>query len=463
MKRILLLALAFATLPFYSFATHLMGGEITAQHVSGNDYLLVATAYRDTMGIPMSATVNLTISDTAAGWDTILVVSHDTTFSGSLVPLVPYGTEIYIFADTFSFPASGNYHISFTNCCRNMAILNLANPGSNSMFLEAEVMIDTSNSSPYFLAPPISYLPVNTPWTYNPSPFDPDGDSLVWSLDTPKTALGLYCAGYTLPPDTSGNGTFSIDATTGIISYTASFLGNYVTTVIVEEYRNGVKIGEIRRDMQLIVGPSTNNIPLITNTNNIPTNNNGYYAVNLTTGQNFTMSILASDPDPNDVVSMAAFGAPFIYDTAELTVSPTGNGNEIEGIIDWTPSSFMANSMPYLMTIRVADQMYAIDKTILFSVAYGGSSIEEEATVNNRVFPNPSNGNFFIEVELKEGSKLDFSLFDVLGKEVHAFNRELAPGKHLINTQVDLPKGQYFLQVSNEHQTLFTQKLLMVK
>ena len=101
----------------------------------------------------------------------------------------------------------------------------------------------------------LSY-PVNTPWVYNPLPFDSDGDSLVWSLDTPNTAYGIQCAGYTLPQDTSGLGTFSIDAVAGDISSTASFIGNYVTTVLVEEYRNGVKIGEIRRDMQLIVLPS---------------------------------------------------------------------------------------------------------------------------------------------------------------------------------------------------------------
>ena len=71
------------------------------------------------------------------------------------------------------------------------------------MFLHAEVKIDsTNNSTPYFLAPPITYLPVNTQWTYNPLPFDANGDSLVWSLDTPHTGYGIQCAGYVLPEDT---------------------------------------------------------------------------------------------------------------------------------------------------------------------------------------------------------------------------------------------------------------------
>ena len=198
MKRCLLIILTGILLfPFSSKATHLMGGEITVQHLSGSDYAIVATAYRDTVGIPMAFNLPITITNQTTGWDTIINVSHDTIISGNLVPLIPYGTQIYIFADTFSFPSPGQYTVNWENCCRNHAIVNLASPGSESMFLHAEVMIDsTNNSAPYFLAPPITYLPVNTPWTYNPLPFDANGDSLVWSLDTPHTSYGIQCRIY---------------------------------------------------------------------------------------------------------------------------------------------------------------------------------------------------------------------------------------------------------------------------
>lgn len=46
MKKIILLILCFFILfPFNSKASHLMGGEITVQHISGNDYAILATAY----------------------------------------------------------------------------------------------------------------------------------------------------------------------------------------------------------------------------------------------------------------------------------------------------------------------------------------------------------------------------------------------------------------------------------
>ena len=66
----------------------------------------------------------------------------------------------------------------------------------------------------------------------------------------------------------------SINAYTGEISWTASAIGNYVYTVICEEYRNGIKLGEIRRDMQFIVIPN-GTIPTLSNLGNFSTNQNG--------------------------------------------------------------------------------------------------------------------------------------------------------------------------------------------
>ena len=44
--------------------------------------------------------------------------------------------------------------------------------------------------------------------------------------------------------------------------------------MICEEYRNGLKLGEIRRDMQFIVLPN-GNLPSLSNLNNFTTDSNG--------------------------------------------------------------------------------------------------------------------------------------------------------------------------------------------
>ena len=58
-----LVAAALMALPLQ--ATHLMGGEITVQHIGGNDYVIAMLAYRDTLGVPMAPTVTFEISDTS--------------------------------------------------------------------------------------------------------------------------------------------------------------------------------------------------------------------------------------------------------------------------------------------------------------------------------------------------------------------------------------------------------------
>ena len=98
-----------------------------------------------------------------------------------------YGVEVYTFHDTITLPGDGSYAIRWSECCRNGAIVNMSNPLNESMKLLTYITVDSAspNSSPSYLTPPVSYLPVHTVWQYNPLPFDPDGDSLVWSLQVP--------------------------------------------------------------------------------------------------------------------------------------------------------------------------------------------------------------------------------------------------------------------------------------
>ena len=157
----------------------------------------------------------------------------------------PYGVETYFFHDTITVPGPGEYTVEWYNCCRNGAIQNLANPLSENMYLSTTFtnVQGATNSTPVFLAPPVTYLPINQPWQYNSLPFDVDGDSLVWTIDTPLTDLGLYCAGWVTPSAALPADAFMIDATTGQINWTPDMAGNFVASIRVEEYSNGVKIG----------------------------------------------------------------------------------------------------------------------------------------------------------------------------------------------------------------------------
>ena len=102
-----------------------------------------------------------------------------------------------------------------------------------------------------------------------------------------------------------------------------------------------------------------------------PTNPGGYPYVVISPSQNYSVSLLASDPNVNDVVTLNAFGEPFNLQTSSpsfLTFS-TGNGNEIEGIFSWTPNMLDVRTQPYLVVFRVSDGFYNFDYTVQIEVS----------------------------------------------------------------------------------------------
>ena len=94
---------------------------------------------------------------------------------------------------------------------------------------------------------------------------DADGDSLVYSLINPydNTVAGgakpftllAYRAMYSLVNILGPGSSCTINSSTGIVTGRTTALGLYVLAVKCEEYRNGIKIGEVVRDIEI---PSIN-------------------------------------------------------------------------------------------------------------------------------------------------------------------------------------------------------------
>ena len=64
----------------------------------------------------------------------------------------------------------------------------------------------------------------------------------------------------------------TINSITGQITFTPNVPQVAVVVVLIEEYRNGVLIGSIMRDIQFIINACTNTIPSISGINNIAGN-----------------------------------------------------------------------------------------------------------------------------------------------------------------------------------------------
>jgi hypothetical protein len=277
--------------------------------------------------------------------------------------------EEYIFEKTLSPSLSlitGNtylsdssiadYFIKWELCCRNLAISNIVNPGSNSMVLQTKYHsfgVSTSNSTPVFLNQPVTTAMVNLPWQYNPLPFDADGDSLYWYIDTPWNSCQVNCVGYTMPAF-SNLDPFAINSSTGQITWTPGALGNWNATVMVNEYRNGALIGFIRRDMQIIVLDSS-----AFNTGNKPTftvggttiQNQQQFMFTIPANQTFNLVTNAIDVDGDDL-KITLQGEPFILTNNPATYSVNNGKGAADATLTWNPTALQARQKMYNLAIR---------------------------------------------------------------------------------------------------------------
>lgn len=436
-------------------ATHLMGGEILIHDLNNGQHLVTMLVYRDTIGIPMAnlATFNFNGPN---GQSFSTTTPYDSIISGNLLPMYPYGVEIYLFIDTVTFPSPGLWEVYWQDCCRNAAIQNLAAPLGENMILKTSLLVDTTsaNSTPFFIVPAAIFLPLQTPWQYNPLPFDVDGDSLYWSLDTPLTRVNQYCAGYTAPASMPSD-PFRIDPVTGTISWTASTMGNFVASILVDQYRNGQWVGHIRRDMQFIVVNPWQGFPQWSGLSNFNKDSLGHYNFDLVAGEEFKLDLWAthSNFQRSQDLAMGAFSEIFLDPSRKAEFNYYGNkiAGKVHGVFKWTPATQAIRSEPYLVTFRVSDGYFTDDKTFKLSVNTAVGTPEQGLTKNLTTYPNPADDMLVIEMNSGTDRDLEIRLYDLTGREVipsHRWQLSAGQNKLVLNT-ADIAAGIYVLHVSN--------------
>lgn len=446
-----------------TYATHLMGGEITLQDLGNQEYQVTLIVYRDTVGIPMSTTAAINFNGPNNASFSISI-PYDSVISGSLLPMYPYGVEIYLFVDTVTLSAYGQWDVSWENCCRNAAIINLSNPLNESMTLVSSIVTDSasSNSSPFFLVPAAIFLPDSTSWQYNPLPFDPDGDSLHWSIDQPLSDTGVYCAGYITPSSDPSN-VFSIDPITGTISWTANVVGHYVASILVDQYRNGIWVGEIRRDMQFIVVPSGQGSPIWNNLASIPTDANNNFAINLVAGEPFYLEMIATHTDPTREVYMEAYSEIFHLPQTNASFIETINATNTVGEFNWEPLSIDRRDRAYQVVFRVSDGLFTDDKTILLNV---NSTVGIKASDNNnniKVFPNPTTDFIYIEIENLEKQSAILDVYSITGKKIISQRTmKVNSGNNIFALETDSwTPGTYIINVHGDNNLSLKQMVII--
>jgi len=288
---ILSLLLAFNT----SYAGHLVGGEISYYHIGGDTYEVSLIMYRDcyakgaNVAQKFDSAVNISIYN-ASNNELIQVVNfaqpHDSTRLPVVVevPCLPNPPDIcvleMVYTDTviIDVPPNGVYLVN-QRCCRTPNALNILSPNQFGSTYSAYIPgsnLFNGNSSPRFNQVPPIALCAGIYLDLDYSATDPDSDSLYYDFCTPFHGGGSNLSSGVPQPDTPAsppfdtvmwmNGyhkgyqlpsapAFEIDHNTGVISGRPDQLGTYVFGVCVSEYREGLRLGENRRDFQMEITP----------------------------------------------------------------------------------------------------------------------------------------------------------------------------------------------------------------
>ncbi len=265
-----------------SYGSHAVGADITYTYVGPNQYLITVRFYRDCAGIdaPLTHVINYTgCGGTLSGSVTL----NQPTGSGLEIapsPCLPavttscnggtgYGVQEYIYQGLVTLPQPcADWTFSFSECCRNSQTSTVTNPDSYNIYVATTLdnFNAPNNNSPVFTTIPVTQFCVGNEFYYNQGATDIDGDSLVFSLVPALSAAGQplpYAGSYSALQPVASFGPITIDPQTGTISFTPSTIQVGIIAVLCEEYRNGVKIGEVRRDIQInIVGGCIGSAPL---------------------------------------------------------------------------------------------------------------------------------------------------------------------------------------------------------
>ena len=298
-----------------------------------NSYDVRMTLFRFCSGINYSNSYSIRLANqSGCTFAQNVSVNLDSIFN------IPFGDECYTppglcvqqyeYSGTItSLPNNpAGYIGTISISARNSGLINI---GSSSMGLYTKIpdpALAGGNSTPRFVDyPRDGYFCVNNEKCIDFSATDPDGDSLVYNLVNPIASFTASC-GYNYSP---WNPTFNlanylgsgsrciIDSKTGCVMALPRRLGKYVISVRVDEYRNGVKIGETVRDLQYeALNCSFNTLPEFYETEEVKT---------LKFDQNGCFDLAAFDNNTGDTFYIDVISDAFNY--GAIATLPNKNAN----------------------------------------------------------------------------------------------------------------------------------------
>ncbi len=320
-----------------AFATHNRAGELTLTQISGLTYEIKITTF--------------TYSLSPAKRSELEVQWGDNTTS--IAPIIPpilslpnyYLKNTYITRHTY--PGPGTYQVVVQDPNRNLGVKNIPNSVNVIFSVKTTISINSGigeNSTPILLNYPIDKAALGRTFIHNPAAFDPDGDSLSYSLAICSKENGEPIENYTFPK--ASDSLFVNPLTGDLVWKTPVEIGVYNIAMNISEWRNGVKIGNIVRDMQIDVFESNNHPPVI----------DSLGLICILGGNKLTYEFEVTDED-NDTINVGLTGGPFALGdsltTYEIISSQPG---KVRIRFTWQTDCRHPRLQPYNLVVKAEDQ-----------------------------------------------------------------------------------------------------------
>lgn len=364
----------------YLFATHNRAGEITYTHVSGNTYKITLITYTYTPSAANETRDYLTMQWGDNTTSEIPRISID---------YLPDDIQKNTYIMQHTFPGAGVYQIVMTDPNRNRGIVNIPESVTVKFTIKTTLKIDPdigANNTPVLLNPPVDKAALNQIFIHNPNAYDPDGDSLSYKITECLGDNGQVIPGYTYP---AASNTIYVDAITGDFVWDSPMqVGEYNVAMLIEEWRNGIKIGEIERDMQIEVQETDNHPPVISN---LPD-----YCI--TAGDTLDFNVTATDPDDDDI-TLSASGGIFNFTNSPASFSETTGSSPLTVPFHWETVCDHIRKQPYNVLFRAKDINPEVGLT-----AYKNVMIEVNAPAPQNLSATPTSNSVILNWDTYECS-----------------------------------------------------------
>ena len=375
----LLCCIAFLTVGSAS-ATHNRAGEIVYKHISGYRYQIIVYTYCYTLTEADRDELEVDCGD---GTGKVTVKRTSETFLDEVNALSFSYLKKNVYYGEHTFSGPGTYVLYMEDPNRNEGVTNIPNSVNVVFAIKTTLKIDGTignNSSPELLNAPMDKAALHKTFVHNPGAYDPDGDSLSYRIATCLQQDGQEIVGYTLPPVTDS---IYVNPTTGdFVWERPSQVGTYNVAMWIEEWRNGVKIGQVLRDIQVDVIDTDNHTPIIDNTGN--------HCV--IAGDLLEFNVTATDPD-NDRMKMTASGGPLAVANSPATFTDVKSWtHKPVGRFSWQTTQDHVRRMPYELLVKAYDDDWKVPLT-----AYRTINIRVIAPHPNITSMTPNNTEIKIE------------------------------------------------------------------